>query len=268
MCLAIFKPKNQNFPSEKTLKIAWKNNSDGAGIAIKTEQGIKIIKGLMTLDSLLNELDDSLKKFDVVIHLRYATSGFISSEMTHPFPVSNDRHDLKSLDLITDTAIIHNGVLFSPRFDTVYSDTAIFARYLAIKGINYNHISSIIGDDRLAIMTKNGVELLGQWYEIDGLHYSNTYSIQEYSPKNHISSYLNDPFYASSSDDWAMYDSRHFLDDDDALEYCPHCLSDEIEHIGLKSLTFECLSCGTVFNETQFLLIEDEIKKTKKIKVG
>jgi hypothetical protein len=270
MCLAIFKPQNKMIPDEMTLRRAWKNNPHGAGVAIRTIDGVQIIKGLMTIDSLLNVLNDSLIGFDLVIHFRWATSGNVNAEMTHPFPVSNDNNDLKSLDLLTDTAIIHNGVMFSPRFDSGYSDTAIFSRYLAINGINYSKIQEIIGYDRLAIVTQDDVELIGQWNEIDGVFYSNLYSIaDEIESKWAYRDNLKDPYF-HSSDDWAFYDSRNYFEDED-LEFCPCCSSDEIEHIGLKSLTFECLECGVVFNESHFLesnFIEQPKNKNKKVRAG
>lgn len=241
MCLAIFKPKNKLFPDELTLRRAWKNNPDGAGLAICTDEGVQIIKGLMTFDDFFSLLDNSLIPFDVIIHFRWATSGNVDASMTHPFPVSNDNKDLKSLEILTEKAIIHNGVLFSPKFSSGYSDTAIFTRYLALKGINYDKIHEIIKSDRLAICSSNGVELLGQWHDINGVFYSNLYSIENTYKNN-----FRDPYFYSDD----FFDLKSY---DDDLDFCPCCGSDEVEHIASRSLTFECLSCGTIYNDTHFL---------------
>lgn len=268
MCLAIFKPKNEKIPPFKTLETAWQNNPDGAGLAIVNGESVKIIKGLMTLEDLMFHLsDDSLNGFDLVIHFRWSTSGHVSPEMTHPFPVSTDNNDLKSLEIETQTAIIHNGVMFSPKLDSGYSDTAIFTKYYALKnGLNDLEISEIIGSDRLAIASKDGVKLVGSWHEVDGLHYSNLGSFESRSYRSFNDSFLDDPYFYSS--DYAFFDSRRdsYLENEE-LQFCPCCGSDEVEQIGIRSLAVECLDCGSVFNETHFLE-SDIITKKQKRKIG
>lgn len=268
MCLAIFKPKNKEMPSFKTLENAWQNNPDGAGLAIVNGDEVRIIKGLMTLEDLILELShDYLTGLDVVIHFRWATSGHVSPEMTHPFPVSTDNYDLKSLRIDTDTAIIHNGVMFSPKLNSGYSDTAIFTKYYALKnGLTDKEINQIIGSDRLAIASKNGVRLIGSWHEIDGLHYSNLGSFESRSYKSFNDSFLDDPYFYSS--DYAFFDSRRdsFFDNED-LQICPCCESHDVEIIGIRSLAIECLDCGAVFNDTQFLESDIMTKKQRR-KIG
>lgn len=268
MCLAIYKPKTSKFPSKATLKTAWENNPHGAGLAIITGNEVKIIKGLMTFDELILVIESGLfNDNEVVIHLRWSTSGSIIPELTHPFPVSRDNKDLMSLEIETDKAVIHNGVMFSPKIND-YSDTAIFTKFLALKSnITDDEIKSIIKNDRLAIVTKDGVNLYGNWEIIDGLFYSNTYSLKtSYSwsyksnKKNKKASFEIDEYYSipeSENFDRYFYDSRYDYLDHNGLDYCPHCDSGNTEIIGINSHVMECLDCGSVYNETDFLIVGD-----------
>jgi hypothetical protein len=246
MCLAIFKPKNQKMPSEKNLSIAWENNPDGAGLAVVTKSGVEIIKGFMTLDSLLYFLNTNEKKLeglDVLLHFRWATSGPKNNpaEMCHPFPVSKKNDELKSLRMTAETAIIHNGVLFPPMM-TDYSDTAIFSRFLASKKPSNDEIAKIVGpSNKIAIATKAGVNLIGKWEIINGVFFSNTYSLE--SRKLTSSAWLNEDL------DEIMREGFSYSD----LEFCPCCGSDDVEMIGVRAVAVECLECGTIYNETQFL---------------
>lgn len=303
MCLAIFKPMKAEFPSDSIMKRAWGNNPDGAGLAIVTENGVKIIKGLMTFEALKEKIESlDLYDFEVLIHFRWATSGPDNKPagMTHPFPISRKNEELKALELICDRALIHNGVMFSPNLSD-YSDTAIFSRYLSYFP---NATSEQIKDcipygNKVAIATKNGVELFGNWTVKNGCHFSNEFSFETpayYSNKSKFKkskyeidydyfekkngkeeadfafadSRRDDPYYYSETVDYSDFD---FEEDHADLEYCPHCDSDNTEMIGIRTKTAECLDCGAVYNETDFLIspdyVSEKIQKIKtKVKAG
>lgn len=72
-----------------------------------------IQKGFMTLEALLDALNAAaIQERDTVIyHFRIATSGGITPANCHPFPVSANVNDLKSLTIACKAAFVHNGVL-------------------------------------------------------------------------------------------------------------------------------------------------------------
>lgn len=264
MCLAIFKPKNEKFPALDVLQRAWKTNPHGAGLAIVENGKVKILKGFMTLEDFYTVLcEENLKALDVVIHFRWSTSGSVIPELCHPFPVSKSNADLKALSMVTDKALIHNGVMFQPKIND-YSDTAIFSRYMAHAAPDNKTIREIIGNDRLAIVTGLGVNLIGDWNLIDGCVFSNLYStaIEE---ETHIKEKI------SYKESWAFDDLRndpYYFSEDyvghEDLEFCPSCDSDYVEMIGVNSIACECLDCGTIFNETEFLESSRKISPRKK----
>ena len=250
MCLAIYKKQGEKLNLKK-IKLAWNNNPHGSGIAIKYNHTIKVIKGIMKLDELIEiiEKNDHFKGYEALIHLRYSTSGGYSPTMTHPFPISKKNDDLLKIEYNTDKALIHNGVLFNPILNN-YSDTAIFSRYLAYKDNHKNDelINSLIGRDKVAIFeTGKPTRLFGKWEEIDGVFYSNTHS-----------------FYEEKNFNFGNYDH-----DEDFIDCCPLCESEDIFRIGVYSKTYECGDCYSVFNEKYFLEnIEDNFFTHPKYKLG
>lgn len=261
MCLAIYKPKFQEFPERSVLTNAWNHNPHGAGLAIARKNGVEIIKGIMTLLDLFQVLENpELYYEDVVLHFRWSTSGKIIPELTHPFPVTKKNSDFRQMNFITEKAIIHNGVLFNPMLNT-FSDTAIFSRYLALKPrISEKQIKKILGDDRLAMIHKDKIKLLGSWTKIDGLHYSNIYSLMP--ARGHMDAFNWGDSVTSIND----YKDEHAYDPYALTEgeCCPFCDSKEIEYIGVYTKTFECLECSTVFNDSDMLI--DNFEKYQNVK--
>lgn len=235
MCLAIFKPASKAFDYKK-IETAWENNPHGAGVAVRDNGAVTIAKGFMTLSELTDFLktnESFLRSRDVVLHLRWSTSGKIIPELTHPFPISHSLKKIMSLDCITDRAIIHNGVMFSPRTNS-FSDTAIFSRLFAFgDGLNEAQILSVIGDDRLAIVSGDGVKMIGEWHMIEDCFYSNLYSL--------------------NSNKWDKWDEK-FFSAANSIYKCPICESDEVEKIGVYSNAHECLECHAVFNHTEYFM--------------
>ena len=241
MCLAIYKKKGVSI--NKTLidniKTAWSGNSDGAGYSIKLNEGIYTKKGIMTLDELLNDLK-LIGTNEAVIHLRYATSGEIDEGMTHPFNIDSgvDNKKLKETEFMSNRIMAHNGVLFSPIFDD-YSDTAILSRMIARANVerlgailDNKKLIDIMGSDRLCFMG-HGEEtiLIGQWHEIDGVSYSNLYTLK---------------------DDSGLKWGNSWDDLDDKECQCIDCKSYDLELVGMHYDVFTCLSCGSIFNDKGF----------------
>ena len=117
MCVAIYKPENIQTPSLDTLKKCWEANPDGAGFALCTsgdKYAIEIHKGYMTWKQFKAAFEKyRLADFagDMLLHFRIATHGGISPGNTHPFSLTGDVKLLKHTNVLTNYALIHNGML-------------------------------------------------------------------------------------------------------------------------------------------------------------
>ena len=188
MCIIVVKPQSKEPLSVETLSACWDNNPDGAGFVIHRpgHDALLIQKGFMTLGGLMAALDASaIQSSDTVVyHFRIATSGGITPANCHPFPVSANIDDLKTLTIACKTAFVHNGIL--GKGNTDLSDTQLYilhklSRYTSLK----DSISRIAKDtvgSRTAILNADGqLWLTGRWIEKDGYHFSNdTYSYRDW----------------------------------------------------------------------------------------
>lgn len=146
------------------LKSAWRCNSDGAGLVIAEKKPI-VVKGLMSLKSLLACLKKIPDNREIAVHLRMATHGRVCKENTHPFQV--DQY----------STMMHNGILSSLGKSGVWgeSDSAHLARIL----------TKVKHQDRLALLkTISGKYLythqtsmfaIGDFTLEKGVKLSNTY---------------------------------------------------------------------------------------------
>jgi predicted glutamine amidotransferase len=183
MCVIISKNQGVEVPTMLELEDAWVHNPDGAGILFRRSGDKKytICKGFMKwkiFEDFLNQMDFKKEDF-VAYHFRITTSGGTSRENCHPFPVSNKNKDLKELYIQTDKAIVHNGILFHTK--GAYSDTQVFTRYLAIKGLfdltdvkKKREIKRRSKYNRLLMVENDNILYTGEWLEDeDGLMLSN-----------------------------------------------------------------------------------------------
>lgn len=181
MCVAIV-TKPGAILSADAIDKGFRSNKDGGGFAFvhPDEKKVKIEKGFMDVDSMKDAYFEKVKEFGEVspflVHMRIKTSGLISANNTHPFPVKGG-------------AMIHNGSFFHPskKFagteDDLKSDTRVFAEHLygiltyedvkaaqqrilaAVGG--YNKIAFLYDDGRYLILNESG----GHWN--DDIWYSN-----------------------------------------------------------------------------------------------
>ena len=143
MCILIHKPKGIEIPEREYLKNCHDNNPDGIGIAWIDERRITHIrKGFMKFKSFmkfLNPKKKELKKYDVIIHFRYATHGSVSPGNCHPFPIDINLRNLRSTAYSGRFDILaHNGVIFeygNVKNSSDLSDTMILAKRLHDKGM-------------------------------------------------------------------------------------------------------------------------------------
>lgn len=132
MCVIVYKPSNVTIDLEDLEKM-WRHNSDGAGMAffVRNENETLVIhleKGFMKLSDLktrIAELQNNYTDFSMAIHLRTATSGGVSSTMTHPFIVDANPEYAQAKTGDYPCVLMHNGVLTSWG-STLMSDTLDF----------------------------------------------------------------------------------------------------------------------------------------------
>lgn len=183
MCVAIYKPEGVKTPSLEVLKQCWDANPDGAGFTLLSggeKHAIEIHKGYMTWKSFVNAYEKyRLEDFsgDMLLHFRIATHGGISPGNTHPFSLTKDIKLLKHTNVLTNYALIHNGMLpIEPEGNI--SDTMEFCRRLAPFYQNIpaalKLIEGMAGNNKIAVMTRDKVHLFGEWERIEGVYFSNT----------------------------------------------------------------------------------------------
>lgn len=97
MCLALYKPKDKILPKDYAAA-AFEANDDGAGFAYVKNEKTYISKGYMDFDSFWSAFE-KVQDYEAIVHFRFATTGAVETENTHPFKVSGG------------FALIHNGII-------------------------------------------------------------------------------------------------------------------------------------------------------------
>lgn len=113
MCIAIYQPKNIKI-NYALFSSCWRVNPDGGGFAVRKDGKIEIHKGFMTLKEFWSGYKKYNGQYDIALHFRIATHGFVDRDNCHPFAIG-------------DGAFIHNG--FIPGYGTGLdgrSDTRAF----------------------------------------------------------------------------------------------------------------------------------------------
>jgi hypothetical protein len=93
-------------PDERLIRRESEKNDDGTGLMWFEGKKVKWVKGLTTEEGikLLKEIP-----IPCAIHIRNATWGGASKQLTHPFPLSTKIKDLHALSGEGHAAIMHNG---------------------------------------------------------------------------------------------------------------------------------------------------------------
>ncbi len=163
MCNIIYAPSAKMLDKDD-IERSWQRNSHGAGFIARSPEGISmVVKGLMTLDSLMTLLEGVNPESEICLHLRFGTHGSNTPEMTHPFQIR------KSLWLM------HNGVLseYTCKHRKSWSDTAIFAndlKKLSIEAIK--RLLDTVPGKYCLYSQAEGFELFGGFTNHGGVHHS------------------------------------------------------------------------------------------------
>lgn len=196
MCIiACYNYKKGIKPTKERIEEMVKRNPDGVGVAYNNGARVYFAKALTNAERVwefLNELPRGAR--DVVFHARIATSGGISAEKCHPFPLTSDDDILQVRSYLTRGAVVfHNGV-FSITPETGKNDTQTFIKYAlsplykndpeGVLAGKYDYlIEQAVKGSRVVILHAKGIKLFGaNWTSDDGgVLYSNT-SYKPYKP--------------------------------------------------------------------------------------
>ena len=187
MCVICVSPARVRQPSIKTIRTMFEQNPHGAGYMYARNGMVHISKGYMNIDELLNalKLEHFTAKDPVVYHFRISTQAGVNPQMTHPFPLSNQRGHMKALDVDCKCGIAHNGIiqLTSDPNNKEYSDTAVFITdYLAdlirhpddLKDPRILRLIHRLAGSKLAFLDASGyIATVGEFINDRGILYSN-----------------------------------------------------------------------------------------------
>lgn len=118
MCI-IISTKERKLVKEEWVDASWCSNSDGGGVAYPKDGKLHVVKGLMKLAEMKEEISKIPEDSPALLHFRIATSGGTNKKNTHPWRIN---------DL---TAMAHNGILSFPSTAEL-SDTGAFTHDVLI----------------------------------------------------------------------------------------------------------------------------------------
>ena len=220
MCIIIAKKKGVPYNREElrqSLAVAAVRNEDGAGFVIKratNKRGkysfsngdkkfpIFLSKGYFdTSEDFVNDHSYFLNKIDkeniqdddeLIVHLRYTTSGMTTPTMCHPFcvPPRGQERFLDMVDLFCELPVFaHNGTFYKAMYTREHgSDSYLMAKnyfsdFNALKDLldfeddqDNGVFKWFMEHNKLAFITaERDMVLLGEFIEEGSYHYSNSY---------------------------------------------------------------------------------------------
>ncbi len=175
MCVICIKPKGTTIDIED-LKLMFEANSHGAGFAVILGKKLYYKKGLMTIEKLIEEIEEfNNPKYNLVVHCRLASVGGINPELTHPFPITDKKEELLSLEGYSKAVLFHNGTLYFNRSNDL-SDTANLTVKLAELKLSPEKlvkVLSLLHGQKFVLMTPKKIYQIGEFHKHKGLYVSN-----------------------------------------------------------------------------------------------
>lgn len=174
MCVIIYCPKGTKIKKSE-LKDAFSYNSDGAGLGWIDKKGfINYKKGFMNFNNFWKECKKIINNVEIerVCHFRIGTSGGNIKGLTHPY-ILDSKSNKKKLKYSGKKSICFmNGVLNNQSIIEGLNDTASFI-ILESKKKRDIRKEMIKQSPKWAIISTDGVELIGDYECENGIYYSN-----------------------------------------------------------------------------------------------
>lgn len=191
MCIICVKPQGVKLPDEATIKAMFNHNPHGAGFMFAEHGKVQIRKGFMTYADFKHELDKACKNGAdtgaLVMHFRITTHGGTCPQNTHPFPLTDDLGELRSLHTECEIGVAHNGIIKINTRSKDISDTQEFIASVLTPVYRSssefyksericNGIAQCISGSRMVFLTGTGeAHMIGNFIhdDGDGCYYSN-----------------------------------------------------------------------------------------------
>lgn len=167
MCCILYIPSGVKTPPITTLKAIHRANPHGIGFVDADGNNLKTLDLSCFLQAVKQRHTDAA----CIIHFRLATHGSISEKNCHPF-----------YDEAHNVWFAHNGVLPIRSHDDM-TDSEIFFREGFIPALNdcgdysapelWQYVENERCGTRFIFMHGDDIRMLGQWYERQGVFYSN-----------------------------------------------------------------------------------------------
>lgn len=185
MCIIFYNETGKPY-DEEHLSIAYDNNPHGVGLMWVEEGRVRTLRGLFSKDKLF-KIIDHFHGVPHALHLRWRTRGEINKDLCHPFRASH-------VGASKSVYLMHNGTIFGVTPKAGLSDTHAFAHKMqdvtyeygtdmlfqenflrrVEKNIqSFNKVIFLRDDGKVAIMNPES------WTVMDGIWYSNTYSLED-----------------------------------------------------------------------------------------
>jgi predicted glutamine amidotransferase len=276
VCLIIAKPIGKKMPSIEKLDYWFASHKDGAGVMFNDAMHkVHILKGAMTITELHNLQDKMVElikplipaQVNIVWHFRQATEGTIKPQNCHPFPVTSNKNELASLELITNRAIAHNGIIWDygegGLTDLTNKDTddttdtqKFIEKYLSRMGkaVFNQGVRNLIAEytqSRFAILDETSISFIGEFIQDNGLYFSNSgYKEVKLSPI--LANYnYTDSIYAKEYKDW---NKMRYKD----IYQCDYCgnVTDRLYDVGDGLV---CESCVNILDDFDKDILDEEV---------
>lgn len=177
MCCIIYRPKDAPEIKKEYIEKIVKKNPHGWGIAYSDKKEVFVSKSL-EMNKAIDEIR-RLEKLNIefLFHARWATHGDKDLQNCHPYD-------------LPEAVLFHNGKINIKCPNKKMSDTWHFCNVIKKRVKRHkksfqwiiNRYKNIIGDSRLAFISKNGDVLLhGKWEELEGCKYSKVNWKYEYT---------------------------------------------------------------------------------------
>ena len=293
MCVIAYYPTGLELDKIE-LENCFEVNKDGAGIMYYDQHKglVKIEKGFMTWNDFWKAVQEVPVDTERVFHFRIATSGAVSKECCHPFPVCDDLDKMRVIRQYTRVGLAHNGVLYwcTPKdgLKSPYSDSMVFTQQVINQldggnGVFNQGVKTLIhqaaSTSKFAIMRREETMLIGEFQQgTSGAMYSND-SWKGFRTYSYVGKGYNYKGYGSYSGykegsyegyDWDEYDYTKIEDasytiffplseatDDDA-----EIIAYDLESEGIEVIEYNLKRYGVEFIVDQ-LPFEEKIANVK-----
>ena len=215
MCIIAIKEKGYKLNKEY-VENCFMHNPDGAGFMFVNNNKVHIEKGFFDVDKYIERLEElwdknHLEEKNLVMHFRISTSGGISKETCHPFPISNKLRKLRETEINCGSGIVHNGIIGKYAWEEKMSDTQRFILEDIFSLWKLNNKDTLAkefkGNGKFCILKSSGdIELYGDFIKKEeGWIFSNeSYAPRSYD-KYYKSSYTSNSYNYDWDDDYGYY---------------------------------------------------------------